>query len=120
MGCEANLNILFHNWDQLLSSLDERKQVISKLLFLQKSVYDVEEIISWINDIDLVSSSEVLCKDLFSVQTLLREHEMVENTRTAIQVRHKCFYLTPLYLMHSSLLWFNFFLSFIIHYPHAG
>ena len=78
--------------------MDERKQVISDLLCLQKSIYDMNEIISWISDIGLTSSSEVFCKDLVSVQSLLRDHEMVENTRSAIAVRHSHLLINTVYL----------------------
>ncbi|KAI6661824.1 Transposase [Oopsacas minuta] len=80
-----DLDTLLIEWDQLLGDMERRKQSISDILNLQKSFSDINEAISWINDIDISATSDNFGKDLASVQMLLREHEMVENTKTAIQ-----------------------------------
>ena len=86
MDLKHNVDALIFEWDHLLSGMELRKQALSGIMNLQKSIDDIEETISWIVDIEVTTCSEHFGKDLNSVQLLLREHEMVENTRLAIKV----------------------------------
>ena len=84
---KPNIDTLIFEWEQLLNGMELRKQSVFDLLYVQKSLHNFDEIISWIVDIDSTICSENQGKDLSSVQLLLREHEMVENTHLAIKVQ---------------------------------
>ena len=107
-----NIDTLLIEWEQLLSGMELRKQVLYDVLYLQKSIHNFEETISWIVDIESTISSENFGKDLSSVQLLLREHEMVGNTQLAIKV--KLFSYSSFHYSYDLIITFSFLMKLII------
>ena len=85
-----DISLLLIEWDQLLGEMEQQKHKISNHLEIQSLYNDLEDISVWIKEIGVLVFNGSLGRDLNSVQLLLREHQMVENTSSAIQVIFQC------------------------------
>ncbi|CAG2161762.1 unnamed protein product, partial [Oppiella nova] len=78
---------LEHQWNQLLDALEAREQKLSAAQQIHRFNRDVAEALSRISDKFSVINSSDLGKDLHSVESLIRKHEVFENDLVALEAQ---------------------------------